>query len=240
MTAVPSASNAAAPAALIRLLHLASTLLPVGAFSYSQGLEWAVEAGTVTNREQAEAWIFDCLRWSIGRYEAPLLVAAHSAWNAGDDALADTLNALFLATREASELRAETLQMGYSLLRWCNDTLAVDDGRRQRLRRIESPVYPVVFAAIASAWGLDARSMLTVYLWTWLENQVGAALKAVPLGQTDGQRILLAAGALLEPMVCAAIESAAALPRGGWANQCPGLAIASACHEMQYSRLFRS
>ena len=225
---------------LTRLLHLASTTLPVGAFSYSQGLEWAVEAGTVTNRAQAERWIFDCLRWSVARYEAPLLVAAQHAWGAGDDALAQALNVQWLATRETSELRAETVQMGYSLQRWCNDTGVLDEAWLQRLRRVESPGYPVLFAAIASAWGLDARSTLTTYLWTWLENQVGAALKAVPLGQTDGQRILLAAGMLLDALVTEAIAGAAESPRGGWASQCPGLAIASSCHETQYSRLFRS
>ena len=215
-------------------------MLPVGAFSYSQGLEWAVETGAVTDRAQAERWILDCLRWSVARYEAPLLVAALRAWGEGDDALAQALNAQWLATRETSELRAETLQMGYSLQRWCDDAGALDEGWLRRLRRVESPAYPVLYAAIASAWDLDARSALTAYLWTWLENQVSAALKAVPLGQTDGQRILLAAGPLLDDLVTESIARAAESPRGGWASQCPGLAITSSCHETQYSRLFRS
>ncbi|MEP7085229.1 MAG: urease accessory UreF family protein, partial [Betaproteobacteria bacterium] len=111
----------AIPTQLIRLLHLASTTLPVGAFSYSQGLEWSVEAGAVTNREQAQGWILDTLRWSLCRYEAPLVAAVQAAWHDGDDTLVGELNAGFLATREASELRAETTQMGYSLLRWCDD-----------------------------------------------------------------------------------------------------------------------
>ena len=225
---------------LTRLLHLASTTLPVGAFSYSQGLEWAVESATVTNRADAQRWIFDCLHWSIGRFEAPLLVAAQRAWLAGDDAWAGELNAQLTATRETRELLAETLQMGYSLRRWCSDAGALDAQWQERISRMQSPTYPVLFAAIAAAWELHAPAMLTVYLWTWLENQVGAALKAVPLGQTDGQRILLAAGPVLEAVVRQAIGRADAGPPGRWATQCPGLAIASSCHEAQYSRLFRS
>ena len=228
------------PELLTRLLHLASTLLPVGAFCYSQGLEWAVESATVFNRAQAERWIIDCLQWSVGRYEAPLLVSAHGAWLSGDDARAAALNAHMRATRETSELRAETLQMGYSLRQWCGDANALDAQWLERICRIESPTYTVVFAAVAAAWGLDPRTLVTVYLWTWLENQVGAALKAVPLGQTDGQRILLAGGALIDTIAQQAIARADTTRAHGWTTQCPGLAIASSCHEAQYSRLFRS
>ncbi|MBP8295857.1 MAG: urease accessory protein UreF [Burkholderiales bacterium] len=245
--ATPSLSPVALPApaspspnALTRLLHLASTMLPVGAFSYSQGLEWAVECGTVTGRADAERWIVDCLRWSVGRFEAPLLVAAHRAWAAGDDAQARALDDWMRATRETRELLAETLQMGYSLRRWCDDAGALDTAWLARIGRLDSPTYPVLFAAIAAAWGLDVRTMATVYLWSWLENQVGAALKAVPLGQTDGQRILLAAGPAVDAVADDAIARAVATGPEGWTTQCPGLAIASSCHEAQYSRLFRS
>jgi urease accessory protein len=240
MTAPTTQLPYAAPGLLVRLLHLASTLLPVGAFSYSQGLEWAVESAIVTNRGEAERWIFDCLRWSVGRFEAPLLVAAQRAWLAGDEARVGELNRQLTATRETRELLAETLQMGYSLRQWCSDTSAVDAPWLERIGRIDTPVYPVLFAAVAAAWGLDARTMVTVYLWTWLENQVSAAMKAVPLGQSDGQRILLAAGSVLDAVAQQAIERADVAPPSGWTTQCPGLAIASSCHEAQYSRLFRS
>jgi urease accessory protein len=135
---------------------------------------------------------------------------------------------------------AETLQMGYSLRQWCSDADALDAPWLERVSLMASPTYPVLFAAVAAAWGLEARTMVTVYLWTWLENQVGAALKAVPLGQTDGQRILLAAGNVIGAVAQQAIVLADAAPPGGWTTQCPGLAIASSCHEAQYSRLFRS
>ena len=224
--------------ALVRALHLASTTLPVGAFSYSQGLEWAVESGTIRDRGDAQRWIHDGMRHSLGRFEAPLLIAAHRAWRGGDDARIDELNSRMLATRETAELAAETKQMGFSLRRWCNDTGAFDAEALERVNRLSTPSYPVVFAAIVAAWQMDERTGVSAYLWGWLENQVNAALKAVPLGQTDGQRILLAAGALLEETALAAIELAS--DPDEWATQCPGLAIASSRHETQYSRLFRS
>ncbi|MEO8136177.1 MAG: urease accessory UreF family protein [Betaproteobacteria bacterium] len=231
--------NATAAVALTRLLHLGSTMLPIGAYSYSQGLEWAIESGVVGDRVTAECWIHGCLRHSLARFEAPLLVAAWRAWQRGDDEECLRLNQRLIATRESRELLAETLQLGYSLRQWCADAEPLDAGWRARLARIETPAYPVVFAAVAAAWGLDAASMVTVYLWSWLENQVSAALKGVPLGQTDGQRLLLAGAPLIDAL---AAEIVARSDAGGaqWTTQCPGLAIASACHEVQYSRLFRS
>ena len=223
---------------LVRALHLASTTLPVGAFSYSQGLEWAVEAGTIRNRDDARRWIHDGLRHSLGRFEAPLLIAALRTWRAGDTARIVELNVQMLATRETAELAAETKQMGFSLRRWCNDTGAIDAAALDGVNGLSAPAYPIVFAAIAAAWQMDERTAIAAYLWGWLENQVNAALKAVPLGQTDGQRILLAAGALLDETADAAIERAS--DPDEWATQCPGLAIASSRHETQYSRLFRS
>lgn len=225
--------------ALIRLLHLASTMLPVGAFSYSQGLEWAVESGTIRDRAEAERWIFDVMCWSVGRFEAPLLVAAHRAWSDGGDAEAIELDALMAATRESRELLAETVQLGYSLRRWCRDAGAVDSGWLARIECIENPTWPVMFAAVAAAWKMEVRAMLATYLWTWLENQVSAAIKAIPLGQTDGQKILLAAAPVLE-QVGNDVMALSVQPRENWSTQCPGLAIASSCHETQYSRLFRS
>ncbi len=228
------------PASLLRALHLASATLPVGAFSYSQGLEAAIDSGTITDRDGAARWIGDALRWSLGRFEAPLLVAAQRAWSRGDDGAVVELNVRMIATRETAELLAETTQMGFSLRRWCAGTDAIDGGWNARLEAIAQPAYPVVFAAIAAAWQMDERTALCAYLWGWLENQVNAALKAVPLGQTDGQRILLGAAALVDEIAVSAAELAGRPPAEAWTTQCPGLAIASSRHEAQYSRLFRS
>jgi urease accessory protein len=209
---------------LARLLQLASPLLPVGAYSYSQGLEAAAEAGTVCDAATAERWIGDVLEHAIARMEAPLVyrmveepesLAAH--------------NALIIASRETAELRAETLQMGYSLARLFTE---LGEGEVP----VEEPGFAAAFAYAAGRWGIPPADALTAYLWSWLENQVMAAVKAVPLGQTDGQRMLLRLAERIEPIV----RAAAALETQDLVNFAPGFALASARHETQYSRLFRS
>lgn len=202
---------------LARLLQLASPALPVGAYSYSQGLEAALDAGIVTDAASAEAWIADALEFSIGRFEAPVL------WRMMHG---EALNELFLASRETAELRAETVQMGHSLKRLIE---ALGLGSVP----LEEPAYPAAYAFAVERLQLDPREALVAYLWSWLENQVMAAVKAVPLGQTAGQRMLLSLGNRLEELAKAA-ETAEPF------NFVPGLAMLSTLHETQYSRLFRS
>ncbi len=223
---------------LVRLLQLASPALPVGAYTYSQGLEWAVESGSVGNEADASAWIGDLLEWSLARFEAPLLARQIVAWTEGDDAEVARLNADFLASRETSELRAETLQMGWSLVRLLADldAFAALPGWRGRLLVVDTPCFPTIWAAAAAAWQVPADQALAAYLWAWAENQVMAAVKAVPLGQSAGQRLL----ATLGQRIPALVESALQLPEARWSNYTPGLAIASSRHETQYTRLFRS
>lgn len=216
---------------LARLLQLASPTLPVGAFSYSQGLEAAVEAGIVCDRASSEQWIGEVLELSVARMEAPILVRLVAAWQAEDAARVARWNAEFLASRETRELRAETVQMGYSL----RALLAQLEGAAP-LEAIDEPSFPAAFAYAVACWKIDARDALVAYLWAWLENQVMAALKAVPLGQTDGQRILLNLGAQLETIA----RRAEALEDEDLGACTPGLALLSARHETQYSRLFRS
>ena len=207
---------------LARLLQLASPALPVGAYSYSGGLEAAVEAGAVRDAASAGRWIGDVLEHSVAGMEAPLLLRMIERPDPG-------WNERFLASRETAELRAETLQMGYSLARLLQD-LGLEPIQDEEIS------FPLAYAHAVREWGIDARAALTAYLWAWLENQVMAALKAVPLGQTDGQRILLALGARLEALAA----GAAALGDGELANFAPRLALLSSLHETQYSRLFRS
>jgi len=205
-----------------RLLQLASPTLPVGAYSYSGGLEAAIEARVVTDASSAQRWIGDVLEHSVARMEAPLLwrmiERPDACWNE-----------LFVASRETAELRAETLQMGYSLSKLLGD-LGIGPIEEEEIS------FPAAFAHAAGCWGIGPREALVAYLWAWLENQVMAAVKAVPLGQTDGQKILLALGARLEKLAAAA----AALPEDELGNFAPRLAILSSRHETQYSRLFRS
>ena len=221
---------------LIRLLQLASPALPVGAFSYSQGLEAAVEAGVVRDAGSAQRWIADVLSWSMARTEAPLFLRLAGAWQESDVSGIAGWNAVFLATREAAELRAESVQMGYSLRRLFATLGTFEAQALQRLDGLDEPAFPTVFTFAVAQWGIDERQALLGYLWSWLENQVMAALKAVPLGQTDGQRMLLALGETLPSMV----DTAAALEDEEIGSYAPGLAMACSRHETQYSRLFRS
>jgi len=209
---------------LMRLLQLASPTLPVGAYSYSQGLEAAIDADIVTNAASAELWIGDLLELTMARMEAPLLFRMIN--NPSD---IEALNMLFLANRETAELRAETVQMGYSLNRLLPN-LDVDP------LVFEEPSFPAAFAAAVDAWQIDAQEALQAYLWAWLENQVMAAVKAVPLGQTDGQRMLLA----LANRIPGIVNAAATIRDEDIGSFAPGFAILSSKHETQYSRLFRS
>ena len=214
---------------LAKLLQLASPTLPVGAYSYSGGLEAACEAGVVSDAASAERWIGDVLEWSTARMEAPILLSFLSGFEKKDLKKAEKTNEMFLASRETAELRAETVQMGYSLNRLLKD-IGVGEVP------VEEPSFPAAFAFAAAHWKIKPEDALQAYLWAWLENQVMAAVKTVPLGQTDGQRILLSLGNLLPAMV----EKAKSLKEEDLGNFVPGLAMLSSMHETQYSRLFRS
>jgi urease accessory protein len=226
--------------ALTRLMRLASPQLPVGAFSYSQGLESAVDEGTVCDGPGAARWILDCVELGLARFEAPIVLRLQAAWGARDLDAVRRWNAHYLASRESAELLAETVQMGFSLRRLLIDLGTGDGGldaaEADLLASIETLSYPAAFAFAAARWNLAPRDSLAAYLWSWTENQVNAALKAVPLGQVAGQRILAAA----HGAVSRAVDCAHSLTDDDLANLLPALAIASARHETQYSRLFRS
>lgn len=222
--------------ALTRLLQLASPALPVGAYTYSQGLEWAVEAGTVKDEAGALRWIGHQLEWNVGRYEAPLLPRLLAAWSLGDTRHALELDAEYLATRESAELRAETLQMGYSMKRLLHELGDFPPPLLAAIAESPAPTFMYTWTCAAAAWQIPSRDALTAWLWSWAENQTMAALKAVPLGQAAGQRLLLEIGRRL-PVI---VERALTLPEAEYANFAPGFAIACCNHETQYTRLFRS
>lgn len=209
---------------LARLLQLASPALPVGAYSYSGGLEAAVEAGVVRDAATAQQWIAGVLEHSIASFDAPVVAALVKDWES-----ARRLNDLYLSARESAELRAEAVQMGYSLCRLLGDLglPGVPEGE---------VAFPVAFAFAARAWGIAPGDAVQAYLWGWTENQVMAAVKAVPLGQTAGQRILLTLGEVLAERA----RGAEAAGEEEMVNFAPALAILSSNHETQYSRLFRS
>jgi urease accessory protein len=222
--------------ALSRLLQLASPLLPVGAYCYSQGLEWAIESGEVKDVASAQAWIGDSLQIYQARFELPVLYKLYQAWQAGDLVQVQEWDSFYQAGRDTSEGWAETRQMGYSLRRLLNDLKPMSEALVAQINTLQSPAFPTLFAAIAQHWQIPPEQALQGYVWGWLENQASAAMKAVPLGQVAGQTILLALGERL-PQV---IQSAMQLPDDEMSNFNPLLSIAGCQHETQYSRLFRS
>ena len=224
------------PHALVRLLQLASPALPIGAYSYSQGLEWAVEAGVVRDAASAQRWIGGLLVHVQAEGEAAVLARLAAAAGSGDWQAFARWNAWFRASRESSELLAETLQMGGSLAKLLADLDVLDGAARTALAANAPVALPAAFALAARAFGVPADATVTGYLWSWLENQALAAIKLVPLGQVAGQKLLLALGG----EVPAAVARARSAPDDDVTSFAPGLALASIRHETQYSRLFRS
>jgi urease accessory protein len=223
------------PASLLQLIWLASPALPVGGFSYSEGLEAAIEAGHVHDEASAAAWLLDQLHLGLGRSELPLLANAIAAWRAHDAARIAELNAWVLATRETSELKRQSEQMGRSMLDWLRQR-APDDPHIDTLAALTPPTWPVAFALAAAQSGAEPREALLAFGFGWAENMVQAALKSMSLGQAGGQRIL---GSLATALP-AVVEVAITLPDDQRQAFTPMLAILSSLHETQYSRLFRS
>lgn len=240
----------------LQLMWLASPALPVGGFSYSEVLESAIEAGRVTNEHEAQRWLTDQLHLSLARADLPVLGKALSAWCRGDLARVTELNQWVTQTRETSELRLQTEQMGRSLLEWLRNRSgdarhAPNEARLAQCAALQpTPTWPITFA-LAVALSLPASPLpggtggparaaleeaLLSFAFTWAENMVQAALKAVPLGQSAGQRILQALIDQIPPAIAHALD----LPDSERQAFTPMLAILSAQHETQYSRLFRS
>ncbi len=225
------------PATLLQLMWLASPALPVGGFSYSEGLEAAVEAGLVTGEAQATDWLATQLQLALARSDLPALAQACNAWQAHDAARVVELNQWLRCTRESAELRAQAEQMGRSLLDWLRNGAHAEDPRITTLAALQpAPLWPVAFALAATLAGAEARDALLAYAWGWAENMAQAAMKAVPLGQAAAQRLLSRLAGDIPP----AVEAALALPDAERQAHAPMLAILSAQHEAQYSRLFRS
>jgi urease accessory protein len=250
------------PDALLKLIWLASPVLPVGGFSYSEGLEAAVDAGRVRDEAQAGRWLVDQLRLALARADLPVVAEAIRAWRGGVDdveapderpadlARIEALNDWVRSTRETFELRQQTEQMGRSLHEWLRIQQAGPPGKAdehgavvEEDRRIAqlgglkpAPTWPVAHALALARSGAPLRQALLAHGFGWAENMVQAALKAVPLGQSAGQRIL----ATLVEALPAAVEQALTLDDAQRQAHTPMLAILSARHEAQYSRLFRS
>jgi urease accessory protein len=226
------------PDELCRALHLASPALPIGSFSYSQGLETAVELGIVRTEKDASKWIADGLTEIVGRCDAPVVAFIYRASRA--QPLTDSWpqitywNHWFLCSRESMELRRETEQMGWSLLQLANTLNWISPTSPSY--QSDSIAFPTAFALSAAALDLSETTTLSAFCFSWLETQVAAAMKLVPLGQAAGHRILTHCRSYVPGVV----SSAANTTPDEISSWAPMLGIFSAQHESQYSRLFRS
>ena len=223
------------PTALMMLMQLASPALPVGGFSYSEGLEAAVEHGLVHDEASAQTWLIDQLLLVQARSDLAVLAQAMAAWAQPDVPRLQQLNDWLLQTRETHEMRLQTEQMGRSLVDWLRNQAQADAARLSICAALP-PTWPLAFALALHTHQAPVRDGLLASAFGWAENMVQAALKSVPLGQRSGQRIL----AGLSAAIPEAVSHAMGLSDDSRQAFAPRLAILSARHETQYSRLFRS
>lgn len=219
--------------ALLRLLQLVSPGLPIGMYSYSQGMERAIDDGLVTNATEVQEWLEGLLEHGLTQIDLPVMVRMFDAWALTDKESVVQWSKTLVACRETSELRSEDKQTGQALARLL---VALDLDEAQDWLRKPEATLATLFSLAAVRWAIPKREAAIGYLWSWLENQVLCAVKLVPLGQVAGQRLLIALAAKLPEQV----NKALLLTDDEIGSSVFGLALVSSRHETQYSRLFRS
>ncbi|GKS69286.1 urease accessory protein [Nitrosomonas sp. PY1] len=220
---------------LLRLLQLASPSLPIGAYTYSQGLESAIEKGFVHHEQSAREWITESLN-IIGDFEAPIAWRLMQAFSRRDSEAIIYWTECFIAARDTSEFRAETIQMGYSLSKLITDLKIADKSLQSILLHQSEIPLPTAFAYATEALGVPHEAALLGMLFSLVENQVLVCVKSVPLGQVSGQNLLFS----LHPIIESIAQHAQQLEDDELSNWAPGLSLLSMQHEMQYSRVYRS
>jgi urease accessory protein len=232
MAAVTTTIEPGTDIRLLRLMHLVSPTLPVGAFAYSQGLEWAVEAGWVGDARQTFEWISGVMHHGQARLDIPVLARLYKAWQCRKMRDFDHWNRFLRAARGTAELQQEDCHMGRALHRLLGDLMP------EEMEGVPSsnPTFTAMFAVAAFNWGIGLREVCTGLLWAWAENQIAAAVKLVPLGQTQGQTILMQ----IAEQIPHVVEQGLALDTDDIGAVTPALTMASALHETQHTRLFRS
>lgn len=215
----------------LRLMQLISPTLPIGSFAYSQGLEYAVDTGWIKDQAQTQDWIQGQIKNTLSSLDVPVMKRMYQAWQTEDYETVIYWNKWLLAARETKELYDEDIQLGKAFLRLVRGldmAFPIDD-------EIEWS-YLSIFSYAAVEWEIPFTETANGFLWAWSENQVAAAIKVVPLGQTAGQNIL---SAVLKD-IPTAVQQSIDCSDDDIGMLAPGVAIASALHETQYSRLFRS
>jgi urease accessory protein len=226
-------SNCTQTTSLLNLLHISSPALPIGAFAYSQGLEYTLEAGWCKKADDVEQWIKSVMTHGLGGVDLPILKRLHQAWSKNDKQVLRYWNATLLAFRETKELYLEDIQVGDAFKQWHKSQSAEHIAK---LEIIDKPTVASMYALNAVIKGLTVKECLIGFVWAWLENQITSASKAMPMGQTDGQNIIRH----LIPEIEAVIEKSMQLEDDDIGSGLVGLSMSSALHENQYSRLFRS
>ena len=217
----------------LRLYQLISPTLPTGAFTYSQGLEWAVESGEVHDTHSLKDWLLGLIEDGMAHLEIPVLTRLYQAFSKQDEDGVLYWSRFLLASRETSELREEEINRARALTSLL-DKLGLEgvNAHRAALNRCQISG----FALAAQCWQIPLEDAALGYAWSWLENQVAAAIKLVPLGQTQGQQVQLS----LSDRVPAAVQQGLTLEDTKIGASAPALALVSSHHETQYTRLFRS
>lgn len=221
------------PHALLRLCQLVSPALPIGGYNFSQGLEYAIHAEWVRDEPSALQWIRGLAHHAVGTLDLPVLLRLHEAWVREDLPAVERWSRFLIACRETAELRQEDRHLGMALAKVLAD-LKVDRAK-DWIRRGDA-TFATLFSLASVRWSIAAHDAACGYLWTWAENQVLAAVKTTPLGQSAGQRML---DALIRE-IPAIVTSAEHMPDEALGNSAPLHWIASAAHETQYTRLFHS
>jgi urease accessory protein len=224
---------------LAALQQLSSPALPIGGFSYSQGLESAVELGLVHDPDSACGWIDAQLHTAMIEAEAPIWCLLYRAWERVDAAALARWSGWFRASRENREIREETRQMGKSLASLAAELGWGTPAQHTLLQRVEPMTLPLVHSMVCAAWQIPPDAGLAAYLLTWLENQTTAAIKSIPIGQVAAQRILQGLRPKLPALVAEAERRSTAQPPD-LMTLAPQYGIIAARHESQFSRLFRS
>lgn len=222
--------------AFYRLQQLISPGLPIGAFTYSQGMEWAVECGWISDADSLAQWLESCLNDSLATLELPVLMRLREAVTADDPEAFLGWADFLVANRETRELRLEENQRARALTAVLEK---LPDSEAMVLAHWQPALVQTQLAPLALAchhWDVPVDDMLRGQAWSWLENMVTVAVKLVPLGQSDGQQVLFRLSESLD----AVVAKARALEDDALGAFTPAAAIASSLHETQYCRLFRS